>query len=59
MGLADQTSILSFIEDNWGLDQIGDQSFDAKAGSILGLFDFDHQHNQRLLLDSDSGEPKH
>jgi len=54
--LTDQTSILRFIEENWGLGQIGDQSFDAKAGSILGLFDFDHPRNQRLLLDPDSGE---
>jgi phospholipase C len=55
--LTDQTSILRFIEDNWSLGRIGDQSFDAIAGSILGLFDFDHPRNQRLLLDPDSGEP--
>lgn len=53
----DQTSVLRFIEDNWGLGKIGDQSFDALAGSILGLFDFDHRSNQRLFLDPDSGEP--
>jgi phospholipase C len=57
--LADQSSILRFVEDNWGLGQIGDQSFDAKAGSLLGLFDFDHGRNRRLLLDPDSGEPVH
>ncbi len=55
--LADQTSILRFIEDNWGLGQIGDQSFDAIAGSLLGLFDFRHPHNYPLILDPDSGEP--
>jgi phospholipase C len=55
--LNDQTSILRFIEDNWGLGRIGDQSFDALAGSILGMFDFDHPSNKRLFLDSDSGEP--
>ena len=30
----EQTSILSFIEDNWHLGRIGDQSFDARAGPI-------------------------
>jgi phospholipase C len=32
--LTDQTSILRFIEDNWGLGRMDNQSFDAKAGSI-------------------------
>ena len=55
----DITSILRFIEDNWNLGRIGDQSFDALAGSILGMFDFDnfHHHGERLvLLDPDTGE---
>jgi phospholipase C len=55
--LTDQTSILRFIEDNWNLGRIGDQSFDIVAGSILGLFDFEHASYQRLFLDPDSGEP--
>ena len=38
--LTDLTSVLRFIEDNWGLGRIGDQSFDALAGSILDFFDF-------------------
>ena len=54
-GLADQTSILRFIEDNWGLGRIGAQSYDALAGSILGLFDFG-QSNKPLILNPDSGE---
>ncbi|MFI5405841.1 MAG: hypothetical protein ACHQ1D_04930 [Nitrososphaerales archaeon] len=33
-GVIDQTSIIKFIEDNWNLDSIGDQSFDEKAGFI-------------------------
>ena len=45
--LNDQTSILRFIENNWGLPQIGSQSFDAKAGSLLGLFNFISQSNSR------------
>ena len=30
--LTDQSSILLFIEDNWGLGRMGNQSFDVKAG---------------------------
>jgi phospholipase C len=37
-GIADQTSILRFVEDNWGLGRIGNQSFDAKASSINNMF---------------------
>lgn len=60
-GLTDQSSILRFIEDNWGLPRVGDQSFDEKAGSLSGLFDFcddhDHQRNHRLFLDPSTGQP--
>ena len=55
--LNDQTSILRFIEDKWGLGKIGDQSFDALAGSTLGMFDFTKPSSERLFLDPDSGEP--
>jgi len=60
--LADQTSITRFIEDNWQLGQIGDQSFDALAGPILNLFDFrgwddDRAFDRILILDPSSGEP--
>ncbi len=55
--LQDMTSILRFIEDNWSLGQIGDQSFDAEAGSILGAFDFTHPGvTQPLILDPNTGE---
>ncbi len=39
----EQTSIIRFIEDNWGLGRIGDQSFDARPpayGGLLAMFDF-------------------
>jgi hypothetical protein len=39
-GIADQSSILHFIEDNWALGRIGNQSFDSKAGSLMNMFDF-------------------
>lgn len=45
--LTDQTSILRFIEDNWRLGRIGDQSFDARAGSLLNLFDFTRAGSKR------------
>ncbi len=53
----DQTSVLKFIEDNWDLGRIGGQSFDSQAGSILGMFDFSHPRDQRLLLNPTTGEP--
>ncbi|HEY4095669.1 MAG TPA: alkaline phosphatase family protein, partial [Baekduia sp.] len=38
----DQTSIIKFIESNWGLPAIGDSSFDAQATDLklAGLFNF-------------------
>ena len=54
--IIDQSSILRFIEDNWNLGRIGDQSFDAKAGSILGMFDFTSKERaQTLFLDPNMG----
>ena len=55
----DQTSILRFIEENWGLGQIGDQSFDAIAGSLNGMFDFaaGAPKAPKLVLDPVSGLP--
>ena len=38
--LTDLTSITRFIEDNWNLGRLGDQAFDALAGSPLDLFNF-------------------
>jgi len=54
----DQSSILHFIEDNWNLGRIGGGSFDAIAGSLEGMFDFDDGPvNGRLILDPDTGRP--
>jgi phospholipase C len=48
----DQTSILRFIEDNWRLGRIGDQSFDEKASSISSMFNFTNSHYaNKLFLD--------
>jgi phospholipase C len=55
--ITDQSSILKFIEDNWSLGRIGNQSFDAIAGSIEGMFDFRHGRlDGRLILDPTTGE---
>ena len=57
-GVTDQSSILRFIEDNWQLGRIGDDSFDEKAGSLWRMFDFDdHGRDRRLFLDPATGEP--
>jgi phospholipase C len=53
--LTDTTSILRFIEDNWGLGRIGDQSFDALAGSILNMFNFQGPAAAPLFLDPNTG----
>jgi phospholipase C len=55
--LADTTSVLRFIEDNWSLGRLGNQSFDALAGSLDGLFDFTDtpRAGRELILDDTSG----
>ena len=56
--LADQTSILRFIEDNWlGGERISDISFDNFAGPLDDLFDFAEPKLHRLFLDPMSGQP--
>ncbi len=55
--MTDQTSVLRFIEDNWDLGRIGDQSFDEKAGSLLNMFDFSAPRDITLILDPETGQP--
>lgn len=56
--LTDQTSILRFIEDNWKLGRIGDQSLDEKAGPLNQFFDFKRANPAPpLFLDPDTGAP--
>jgi len=57
--VTDQSSILRFIEDNWNLGRIGDQSFDALAGSLGNMFNFASADNDKLILDDQTGEPVH
>ncbi|HEX6817819.1 MAG TPA: alkaline phosphatase family protein, partial [Ktedonobacterales bacterium] len=57
--VTDQSSITRFIEDTWNLGRIGDQSFDAQAGSIGGMLDLTVAHpTGKLLLWPDTGEPQ-
>ena len=59
--LTDQSSILRFIEDNWGVGRIAG-SFDGVAGSLNGLFDFgrgdgEPPNARPYLLDPATGQP--
>jgi phospholipase C len=55
----EQASITRFIEDNWNLGRIGDQSFDARAASLNNMFDFTpgSPPAPKLFLDSATGQP--
>jgi phospholipase C len=55
----DQSSIIRFIEDNWGLPRLGNGSTDAIAGRLNGMFDFDdHSRDDRkLILNPMTGQP--
>jgi hypothetical protein len=54
--LTDQTSTTRFIEDN-SLDSTRLSTFDANAGSIMNMFDFNHPSGRRLFLDPQTGTP--
>ncbi len=54
---AEQTSVLRFIEDNWRAGRIGDASFDQRAGTLAGMFDFRHPSARPLPLDPTTGAP--
>jgi phospholipase C len=57
--ITDQSSVVRFIEDNWlGSERIAG-SFDAIAGSINGMFDFERcREDGILILDPTTGQPK-
>ena len=58
--LTDQSSVIRFIEENWGTGQIGGGSYDQIAGTLANMFDFDGGHafgERRLLLDPVTGVP--
>jgi phospholipase C len=54
--ITDQSSVLRFIEDNWGLGRLGNGSTDAKAGTLDGLFDFTGKRRApKVKLDPQTG----
>jgi phospholipase C len=62
--LTDQSSVLRFVEENWGTGQIGDGSFDQLAGPLWNMFDFDDHAfpgltfgRRQLILDPSTGQP--
>jgi phospholipase C len=57
--LLDQSSVIRFIEDNWlGGERLGAGSFDAQAGTVQNMFNFNLQNRAVLLLNPTTGEPK-
>jgi phospholipase C len=58
--VTDQSSILRFIEDNWNLGRIGGGSYDALAGTLNNMFNFDRPaFHRQLILDASTGQPVH
>jgi phospholipase C len=53
--VTDQSSILRFIEDNWNLGRIGDNSTDAIAGTLNNMFNFTNPAARPLVLDPTTG----
>ena len=56
--LSTQTSVVSFIEYNWHLGNLGPTSYDHLAGTLLNVFDFSHRqpHDGVLFLNPSTGE---
>jgi phospholipase C len=53
--LTDQSSVIRFIEDNWGLPRIGNGSLDVIAGPIQNMFDFSNKKSRKMFLDPMTG----
>lgn len=55
--VTDQSSVIRFVEENWGVSRIGGGSTDAIAGTLNGMFDFDDRAKaDRLILDPTTGK---
>ena len=57
--LTDQSSIIRFIEDNWGLGRIGEAPLTHIGGSSRNMFDFTKKvnpgHRYQVFLDPMTG----
>ena len=54
--LTDQSSVVRFIEENWGLPQIGNGSFDEFAGTLFNMFNFNSPGGNLVFLDPATGQ---
>jgi phospholipase C len=45
--------VIKFVEQNWQTGEIGDSSFDHRAGSLDGLFNFRVANDKQVLLNQD------
>ena len=54
--LTDQSSVVRFIEENWELPQIGNGSFDAFAGTLFNMFNFNSPSGNLVFLDPSTGQ---
>jgi phospholipase C len=54
----DQASIPQFIENNWNLGRIGNESADSAAGSLMNAFDFNQKSGSApaIILNDQTGE---
>jgi phospholipase C len=53
--VTDQASILRFIEDNWSLGRIGDNSADEYAGTLMNMFKLTNPPAAAVILDPATG----
>ncbi|HEX6527815.1 MAG TPA: alkaline phosphatase family protein, partial [Streptosporangiaceae bacterium] len=57
--MIDQSAVVKFIEQNWGVPAMGNGAADDAAGSINSMFSFRGPFNSALFLDPATGEPTH
>ena len=53
--ITDQSSVVRFIEDNWGLSRIANGSFDVYAGTLNNMFDFSALRSDHVILNPRTG----
>jgi phospholipase C len=55
----DQSSVVKFIESNWGVTALGNGAADTSSGTLDNMFDFSHPGNRApFILDPQTGEPR-
>ncbi len=48
--VTEQASVTKFIEDNWLTGRLGNHSFDQRAGSLNGMFNFKRPNGKQVIL---------